>query len=219
MGLLVMLRHGQATLGAANYDQLSELGVQQAELAADRLVAADLSIDRVVSGSLLRQRDTASAVLDRLHAAGTSLAVDDRLDEYDHVGVLAAHTTSVSFETATGPDANRSMQPALEEAIARWALADAGYAESHDGFIERVLTVLGDLTAPRGTTVAVTSGGVIAVACAHVLGLPPEAWPALARVLVNASITKFISGRTGVNLLTFNDYAHLEIDRALVTYR
>ncbi len=36
---------------------------------------------------------------------------------------------------------------------------------------------------------------------------------------VNASITKVITGRTGRHLLTFNDHAHLESDRSLITYR
>jgi hypothetical protein len=49
--------------------------------------------------------------------------------------------------------------------------------------------------------------------------LPADRWPVLARIIVNGSITKIISGRTGTNLLTFNDYAHLEGDRSLVTYR
>jgi hypothetical protein len=38
-------------------------------------------------------------------------------------------------------------------------------------------------------------------------------------VVVNASITKLITGQTGTHLLTFNDHAHLEGDRSLITYR
>ena len=46
-----------------------------------------------------------------------------------------------------------------------------------------------------------------------------ERWPSLARLLVNAGITKVISGHTGTSLVTFNDHAHLETDRTLITYR
>jgi hypothetical protein len=60
---------------------------------------------------------------------------------------------------------------------------------------------------------------VIALATAHVLGLPPQQWPALARVVVNGSITKLISGQLGTHLLTFNDHAHFERDRSELTYR
>jgi hypothetical protein len=65
----------------------------------------------------------------------------------------------------------------------------------------------------------VTSGGVIAAFCVQALGLPIERWPGLARLVVNASITKVISGHTGTHLVTFNDHAQLESDRALITYR
>src|SRR5260370_1054096 len=111
------------------------------------------------------------------------------------------------------------LQRGLEEPIARWPPADAGYGESHDAFLDRVHAVLDDLAGAPGCTLAVTSGGVIAVACVQVLGLPTDRWPVLARILVNGSVTKIIKGRTGSNLLTFNGYAHLEGDRSLVTYR
>ena len=76
-----------------------------------------------------------------------------------------------------------------------------------------------ELAAAPGATIAVTSGGVIAVYCALALGLPVERWPGLARLIVNASITKIITGHTGTNMVTFNDHAHLETDRSLITYR
>jgi broad specificity phosphatase PhoE len=107
----------------------------------------------------------------------------------------------------------------LEEAIGRWISGGTGYQEAHDAFVGRVLDAVRDLTAAPDGTVAVTSGGVIAAVSARALGLPVERWPGLARLLVNASITKFISGQTGTHLLTFNDHAHLESDRSLITYR
>jgi hypothetical protein len=51
------------------------------------------------------------------------------------------------------------------------------------------------------------------------LGLPVERWPGLARLIINASITKIITGHMGTNMVTFNDHAHLETDRSLITYR
>jgi len=142
MGVLLLVRHGQASLGTADYDRLSDVGRRQAQVTGDRLVRTDLAIDRVVCGGL-----------------------------------------------------------------------------SHTAFIDRVLAAVGHLVAEPGGTVAVTSGGVIAAFCAQALGLPEERWPSLARLLVNASITKVISGHTGTSLVTFNDHAHLEIDRSLITYR
>jgi broad specificity phosphatase PhoE len=220
VGVLLLLRHGQASLGSANYDELSDLGRRQARAAGDRLAKADLDIGHVVCGSLVRQRDTALETLSRLGRTADILAVDGRLDEYDHVGVLAAHSSGVSFEGATSADANRAVQPALEEAIMRWATTDGDYPERYDQFIERAVDAVSELLERPGTTLAITSGGVIAVASAHVLGLPVERWPVLARMLVNGSITKILRGRSGVaNLSTFNDHAHFETDRSMITYR
>lgn len=232
MGVLLLVRHGQASLGAADYDQLSELGRRQARATGTRLAHADLAIDRVTCGALTRQRDTAAEIMaimpDMAHGAGPRPPegrphIDDRLDEYDHVGVLAglfgAGAAAVTFAGADSAGPNRGLQPALDEAIARWATADTGYGESHSAFTDRVHAVLDDLTGAPGCTLAVTSGGVISVACTRVLGLPVDRWPVLARIIVNGSVTKIISGRTGANLLTFNDFAHLEGDRSLVTYR
>ncbi len=221
MGVVLLVRHGQASLGAADYDRLSDAGWRQARILGARLAGADLAIDRVVSGGMVRQRDTAGEVLAALGLASSSLVVDERLDEYDHVGVMERHPSKVSFATASADgEAGRELQSALEEAIARWMSGgEQGYAESHDAFIGRVLAAAGDLIAAPGATVAVTSGGVIAAFCVRTLGLPVSRWPGMARLLVNTGITKVISGRSGTNLVTINDHAHLETDRALITYR
>ena len=220
MGVLLLVRHGQASLGADEYDQLSGLGLRQAQILGARLAGTDLTVDRVVCGTLARQRDTAGPVLAALGWPGSRLATDCRLDEYDHVGVMAQHTTDITFAGSTADgESGRRLQSALEEAISRWMSGGTGYAESHEAFVSRTEGAVRDLTAAPGATIAVTSGGVIAAACVQALGLPLERWPALARVVVNGSITKIVSGASGTHLVTFNDHAHLEGDRALITYR
>jgi broad specificity phosphatase PhoE len=220
MGVLLLVRHGQASLGAADYDRLSDLGRRQAQVVGARLAGTGLTVDRVVAGALSRQRDTAAAVMAALGRPLSELYIDDRLDEYDHVAVMARHDAGISFANATADgERGRQLQSALEEAIGRWISGGTGYGETHDAFIERVQDAIGDLVVKPGVTVAVTSGGVISAYCALSLGLPVERWPSLARLVVNASITKVISGRTGTSLVTFNDHAHLESDRALITYR
>lgn len=219
VGVLLMVRHGQATLGTGNYDALSELGRLQAVVVGARLRDSDLDIGRVVCGSLTRQRDTALAILSAVGMPADRLEVDPRLDEYDHEGVFAAHSSGVTFETARGRVTPRELQASLDRAIVSWIAGDGEYAEPHAAFVSRILAAIDELTAGRGVTVVSTSSGVIALACAQVLGLPPEHWPALARVVVNGSVTKLISGQLGTHLLTFNDHAHFERNRAELTYR
>ena len=79
MGVLLLVRHGQASLGTADYDHLSELGYRQARATGARLARADLAIDRVMCGTLARQRDTAVAALAELPPpTGTGHLEDDR---------------------------------------------------------------------------------------------------------------------------------------------
>jgi broad specificity phosphatase PhoE len=219
VGVLLLVRHGQGSVGTSNYDELSERGRRQARLVGARLACADLQVSQTWCGALARQRETARAVLTELGLPPGDLHADDRLDEYDHLGILAADGTSDPFASAVTPESRRALQPVLDEAIGRWIQGGADYPEPHSAFTARVEAAVAELTALPGTTMAVTSAGVIAVACARLTGLPGDRWPALARVVVNTSITKLITGRTGTHLLTFNDHAHLEGDRSLVTYR
>jgi broad specificity phosphatase PhoE len=219
VGVLLLLRHGQGSMGTADYDRLSELGGQQAREAGARLARADLSIDQVWSGALARQQETARLVLAELGRPPADLSTDARLDEYDPRGVLAANAAGDPFAAATTPQSRRALQTALDEALGRWIQGGDGYQETHDAFTGRVGKAVADLAARPGTTLAVTSAGVIAVACARLTGLSADRWPDLARVVVNASLTKLITGSTGTHLLTFNDHAHLEDNRSLITYR
>ena len=83
-----------------------------------RLARTDLTVDRVVSGALTRQRDTVEPVLAALGWPASRLRIDERLDEYNHVGVMALYTSEVTFETATADgERGRALQSTLEEAM------------------------------------------------------------------------------------------------------
>jgi broad specificity phosphatase PhoE len=219
VGVLLLLRHGQGSMGTSDYDRLSELGHRQAQALGARLARAGLSPGQIWCGGLARQQETARAVLAELGWPPGDLRTDTRLDEYDPLGILRADAAGDPFAAATTSASRRAVQVALDEALGRWIQGGAGYPETHAAFTARVHASVTDLAAVPGTTLAITSAGVIAVACAQLTGLPADRWPALARVVVNASITKLITGRTGTHLLTFNDHAHLEGDRSLITYR
>jgi broad specificity phosphatase PhoE len=218
VGVLLLARHGQGSMGTADYDRLSDLGRRQSQMLGARL-SRDLTIGHVWSGGLARQQETARVLLAELDRPPDDLRTDVRLDEYDPAGILGADTTRDPFAAATTPQSSRALQTALDEALGRWIQGGAGYPEMHSDFTARVEGAVADLAARPGTTLAVTSAGVIGVACARLTGLPADRWPALARVVVNASITKLITGSTGTHLLTFNDHAHLEHERSLITYR
>ena len=208
MGQIVLVRHGQASYGAEDYDVLSPLGERQA--AATGTALADLRPAAVLHGAMKRQRRTAEVLVG---AAGWPVvaSLDEDWDEMDHLAVLDAQPQEFEGE----PD-DRQFQAWFEKATARWLSGehDGDYRESWSVFGDRVLAALdrvGD-----GTTVVVTSGGPIAVVVATLLA-SPAAYQRIAPVTVNAAFTRIVTGSRGRTLVSFNEHAHLPGD--LLTYR
>lgn len=212
MGVLLLVRHGQASFGADDYDVLSPLGASQGSRAGARLAAGADGVRRVVSGGLRRQQDTARALV---AAAGIAVPVetDRRWDEYDADDVV----TGLPPREVTD---NASFQSLLDDALVRWTGGqhDGDYRESWPDFAARVRSGLQDALAGPGTTVVVTSAGPIGVCCADLLELPSPGWARISRVQVNAALTKVVSGRSGTSLVSVNDHAHLE-EPGMTTYR
>jgi broad specificity phosphatase PhoE len=222
---LQLVRHGQASFGGPDYDVLSEAGQMQAIVVARELASRTMNVELVLSGSLRRQRDTAeptAALLER------EVLVDARWNEYDMDDILEHHSSSEA-RADQDPDADpvspAEFQRLLEDALAGWI--EAGRAtlarESWPAFASRITAALGELAAelPSGSTGLVfTSGGVIAALCSAALQYPDQSLIAYNRVAINTGITKLITGRRGLTLVSFNEHGHLEhTTPPLVTYR
>jgi broad specificity phosphatase PhoE len=207
MPVIHLVRHGQASVDAADYDILSPLGELQAKAAGRALAQRGLRHPLVLSGTLNRQRDTAKALAE---AADLSFVgdPDSRWNEYDHLRLLTRYSTPATVE---------SVQDRVDHALTAWIDdPDGGWAAFQADAVQ-ALHELPQRLGPGRDAVVVTSGGIIATVCGALLGLPPPGIVALNRVTVNAGLTTFVCGGRGISLLTFNDHAHL--DRALLTYR
>jgi broad specificity phosphatase PhoE len=225
MAVVHLVRHGQASFGAADYDVLSEAGRAQSVAVGAELARRGVVPDRVVTGSLARQRDTATLALE---AAGADAKpeVDERWNEYDHLALLDHHQPAgepVAFGAA-GEVQARAVQQALDGALAAWVAAgECADCERHwPRFRDETSAAVAELVASLGrggVGVAVTSGGVIAAVCGGLLGVPPEGLVRLNRVVVNTSVTTIVSGRSGTSLLSFNEHGHLIGSGTPVTYR
>lgn len=220
MATILLVRHGQASFGAEDYDVLSDVGHRQAEIVGERLAALP-DLTRVVTGAMVRQRDTAAPLLARL---GVTADEDARFDEYDHVELVrrATDDPGTDLTDVDETDPRRAFQTVLERSLSRWTGGrHDDYHESHAAFRARVRDAVIEVgSGLTGTAVVVTSGGVIAAVCADALHLDEGGWAQLNTVIVNSSITKLVVGRRGTTLVTINDHAHLEPHgRELLTYR
>ena len=100
MTTLYLIRHGQASFGQENYDQLSELGEAQATKLGQALSQRLPAFDAVVLGTMQRHKQTAVNCL-----AGFDLEFDELSpqfmtgwNEYDHQDILAQ--SRPEFKTA-----------------------------------------------------------------------------------------------------------------------
>jgi len=230
MGLLLLVRHGQASFGADDYDVLSPDGVTQSWRLAAALLDQGVKPSALRHGALRRQRETAYQLT---LAAGWTVAedVDPRWDEFDHLAVMGAYPVLPPEQRErleSGALDRREFQEIFEKATTRWAAGthDADYAETFAAFTKRVRDALSEaarLAGPGETAVVVSSGGPIAAACAMLTGVADNprrlsaAWRRLNAVMVNSSVTRVVIGSSGARLLTFNEHTHL--GGQLVTYR
>ncbi len=93
MSTLYLIRHGQASFGAEDYDELSALGRQQARLLADYFLRAGICFDACWSGTLRRQLQTAEEIRRRYREAGRGMsrpAETEEFNEYNYEAVLRA---------------------------------------------------------------------------------------------------------------------------------
>lgn len=245
MGQIYLVRHGQASFGSADYDQLSELGLQQARLLGAWYARSGQVFHRVVTGAMRRHRQTAEACMAALSAqsgAEGDWQIDADFNEYDHHEVMVRHCPefddpdAVKRFLASGPKAKYAFQEMFQAAMARWMSGahDADYREPWPVFRLRCVAALerlanparhADVAAPVPTAsqaiIVFTSGGTIATLCQHLLGLGDRQTADLNWTLVNCGVTKLLYRPGRMSLSYLNNHAHLELqgEPHAVTYR
>jgi broad specificity phosphatase PhoE len=214
LATLVLVRHGQASWGSADYDRLSELGNRQA-VSTGRALAALEPPGIVLSGAQARHRATAELATE---AAGwrTEVRVETGWNEFGHRQVLAAYGVPPPDETSP------EFGPWLHAALSRWVEggSDADYDEPFAGFTSRVdvaMRRLREIMAPGDTAVVFTSLGPISWTVAALLGGQPSLWLRLTPSLVNAGVTRISWDEQGTRLATFNEHTHLPAE--MLTFR
>lgn len=203
VGSIQLVRHGQASFGQPDYDRLSDLGRQQADVLGASWATNSPSVS-YVSGGLRRQEDTAT--ISRWASGGTSrgIGIDERWNEFAGLG-------SNGPSLATSTDA-RTFQAELNVALERWMAGNSDADETFDEFSDRVMSGLeaAMFNTPRGGSTRIfTSAGPIALVCSRLLIGDASLFRRFNDVLFNASVTTIIFGSNAPRLLKFNECSHL----------
>jgi broad specificity phosphatase PhoE len=222
MGTLYLVRHGQASFGADDYDQLSELGHRQSVRLGEYFAHQGIRFDGLIAGTLRRHKQTLAGILQGMDQAGEHLAWDG-LNEYDSEAVIAA-VHPEPLEKATTPETYRHHFRLLRDGLAQW-MAGAASPRGMPSYADWVAGIAGALDHVRANhygqkVLVVTSGGPIATAVGHVLGTSPETTIELNLRIRNTSVTEFAFTPKRHMLVTFNALPHLDAPdlRDWITY-
>lgn len=229
MGTLRFIRHGQASLFRANYDELSELGRAQAAAFGQAYAGRGEVPTGVFHGPAQRQRDTEALARGEVVAVGGSWPAARELaglDEHDAFGMIQRALPKLSGDPAvaraqatladadTPADKSRGFQVLFEAIMARWLVGDvdAADAEPWPDFRTRVLRALDEMLSGSGggaKVLAFSSVGPLAVILQRALGTEDLATFETAWRFRNAAVASFVFRGDRLTLDGFNDLSHL----------
>jgi broad specificity phosphatase PhoE len=236
VGSIYLIRHGQASFGADDYDVLSPTGYRQAEVLGAHLAQLGLTFDRCLSGNLFRQRHTAETALAQMDAAGLTtppLETDTAFNEFDAEAVIRALLPAMmsdepqALEIMRNAAHNRAeFQRLFALIVGRWLGGehDTPALQSWLAFVEQVKAGLDRIldSASHNDRIAVfTSGGTITALLHLITQMPATQAFELNWQIVNTSLNHLKFRGREVSLASFNSLAHLQLMKApeLITYR
>jgi broad specificity phosphatase PhoE len=230
VGVIYVVRHGQAAFGTEHYDRLTEIGFTQARLLGAYLGRRNIRFDAVFTGTLRRQTETAQGIFEGHPELGSPLLQETfpGLDEYKPEAVMMAHTGTIPAPALAAlrrdPVVVREHFRALREALLAWA-EDRTQPEGmpvwqafQDSAVAAVVEARQRF--PDGSVLIVSSGGPIAAIVAAALNAPPAAAVELNLRIRNSSLTEFASTPRRHHLVSYNGVPHLDTnpDLTLLTY-
>ena len=227
MGNLYLVRHGQASFGAEDYDNLSDLGHKQAERLGAYFKNKNMLFDAVITGTLRRHTQTWQGIAKGAGFKHEPLELPS-LNEYDSHAVIATIHPG-KLEKPDTPDMYRHHFRLLKDGLTQWmngVVSPAGMP-SYDDFQQGVVNALDHVrknhaadknSGKSGNVLIVSSGGPISTAVGHILGTTPETTIELNLRIRNISITEFAFTPKRHMLVTYNTLPHLEELPDWVTY-
>ena len=224
MATVLLIRHGQASYGQADYDRLSPRGAEQAKAVGAWL--ATQKLDAVFAGPHVRQRETAAIA--REHARfvePTELAEFAEYPGFEMVTKLLPRLVAEDTELAqhAGDSARTSKLAgrAFNRILDKWARDEWHHDEVErvGAFTARVRRGLERVIAAAGSggrVAIVTSAGPIGVAVGAMFGATDHHMVRTSVVVRNASISElkirtrdFAWHPDQASLVSFNSVAHL----------
>ncbi len=216
MSEIFLIRHAQASFSSDNYDELSELGVEQSRLLGAHLAEHDIRFDGVLSGAMQRHRQTLEQIPNVL-GTGASVKTHKGLNEYDFRAMIEIYCDQhagdeLVLARQTFPEDRKAFFRLLRRVLTSWSVDELdGAPESWKAFQQRVADArdeLQSMSSDARRIIVMTSGGAISMFVGGVLGLTPAGVFDLNMQLLNTSITRFYCDQKNIKLAAFNTVPH-----------
>jgi broad specificity phosphatase PhoE len=236
MATLFIVRHGQASFLAENYDLLSSIGEAQSRLLGQYWSMRNLHFDRVCAGPRVRHRDTLKFVRATYETAGLDFPDVQTVPEFDEypaeavmkfglpvlleVDARVRDLHAAFLHSAQPTEQRATFQRLFESVIAKWAYGGLHLEgiETWQEFCSRVNAGLNRFLSAGGSAAIFTSGGPTAVALQRALDLSPQRTLETSWMVRNSSWSEFLYSATRFTLSSFNVHGHIT-EPAHLTYR
>ena len=227
MSRLFMVRHAQASFGGPDYDQLSEVGEEQARRLGAHWVQQGMIFDQIFSGPRRRHQRTAELVGALLRERGLPWPEGVTLPEVDEYAGLEVFRVALpmlggrekAFKEMLQRDGAQKKAPVemlklFQDVMARWVRGELHVpgVETWQEFRLRARRGLDTLIAAGtgGRQIAVfTSTGPVAVALDLAFGLDDERLMEMSWQVRNTSVSEFLFAPPRFSLSVFNALPHL----------
>lgn len=227
MGLIYVLRHGQADSLGTNYDQLTELGHLQAQRAGEYFQRMRIEFDYVASGTLKRQIQTLEGILTPLRETGICTpesAIHDELNEFEgamwkqiamNIGeqdpefgkLLSRYRT---LQEAGDPKCRKLFMGLIQRILKEWVEGGHRDVFAFDTYHDKVIDILQRIPRDAGSVLLTTSATPVAILCGYSLGLAKEDYLPLMKVVSNTSFNVFSWENGKFSPITINSYPHIQ---------
>jgi broad specificity phosphatase PhoE len=225
---IFVVRHGQASARARDYDVLSSLGARQAARLGESLAHAGGGFDAVFCGPRRRHRDTARHLVEAARAAGAKVPDAVELPGSDEIPLGAILLLWLPRFVQTDPVARAiaeyrfehsddEIRRVLGQAMIDWAAGDVASPSlpTFASFVARIDESLHAVRRAGSRTLLITSAGPMA-ATLHLGGHAQAATPIdtmkLTVAIENTAVTRVIHEGERVRIADALAIAHLPTD-------
>lgn len=216
MAAIYLIRHGQASFGQQDYDQLSDKGMQQSALLGAAWPTY-IKPDKIYLGTLKRHQQTYQEFISKIDFCIPSQQIT-ALNEFDHQDIIkqSEQAKPLSAKQNIAIANNDENGRRFVQAIEQWTSTPQSnlYHESWSDFKKRAVSSLTQMMSERlpheQHILAFTSGGIIAAITQHVLQLDDSQCLQLLSRLRNTSITKVLFSGDRLGIDSINNFQHLE---------